>query len=603
MINGLETTLTLHLRSQLFTQRSGKYNDWQLSIVEKTYPCNQVAIIVCDMWDDHWSSGAAERVSLMVQRMNATLEIARARGMTIIHAPSDTMDYYTDSSARKRTLEIQEVTAPAEIQHQEYPLPIDDSDGGSDTGETVHMRSWTCQHPAIKIDQKKDYISDNGLQVLAILRKLDIKILLIMGVHTNMCILNRSFAIKQMVHWGMPIALVRDLTDAMYNPVLPPYVSHDVGTSLVVEYIEKFWCPTIVSTDLSRKPSNNPFVMKKEELPKSNLIGSEEDTRQPNKRVHFVVPDRNVRPSSFVHLRDLADTDRWSFYPNNPVLRPGAHGEWDAGALGTMTVLKVGNVIHLYYEAWGVRSNLTEDYSSLQIGHATSGDGLNWTKETAVPVLPKGAGSAWDPFVIYEDGVFKMWYGGGIDNHCDWGYAVSTDSVHFEKKGQISHLCHVEDDHVVHDKTTGRYFMYYWDREFEPMGLFVAESPNETDFDFIHARPIKIEGLHAQTMYKFTHVIQNDGQWEMFFGKFVRPGCKGCHTGMATSPDGVHWKARAPNLLAGIDSEILNVADDLWTMFYGRDGFFDQAGQDIGIAFYEGKLADLAKKSNHNHSK
>jgi hypothetical protein len=66
-----------------------------------------------------------------------------------------------------------------------------------------------------------------------------------------MCILGRSFAIKQMVKWGMPIALCRDLTDSMYNPARPPYVSHDEGTRLIIEFIEKFWCPTVLSADLT----------------------------------------------------------------------------------------------------------------------------------------------------------------------------------------------------------------------------------------------------------------------------------------------------------------------------------------------------------------
>ena len=308
----------------------------------------------------------------------------------------------------------------------------------------------------------------------------------------------------------------------------------------------------------------------------------------------------NLRNQGFEQLRVLADTGRWSVYPDNPVLQPGAKGEWDAGALGSMTVLKVGGVFHLYYEAWGVRGDLREDYSSLQIGHATSKDGLHWTKDPANPVLPKGkngewdSDGTWDPYVLYEDGVFKMWYGGGMEQHCDWGYAVSADGLHFEKKGQISLLGNVEDDHVVHDKTSGHYFMYYWDRKFEPSGLFRAESPNETDFDFAKAQPVKIEGLNARMKYKFTHVIQNDGQWEMFFGKFVRPGCKDCSTGFATSTDGLNWTSGNTNLLVGIDGEVLNVTDNLWMMFYGRDGFFDQAGQDIRVALYKGKLADQA---------
>jgi hypothetical protein len=36
----------------------------------------------------------------------------------------------------------------------------------------------------------------------------------------------------------------------MYNPAMPPYVSHEQGTRLVVEYIEKFLCPTVKSGDI-----------------------------------------------------------------------------------------------------------------------------------------------------------------------------------------------------------------------------------------------------------------------------------------------------------------------------------------------------------------
>jgi hypothetical protein len=50
-----------------------------------------------------------------------------------------------------------------------------------------------------------------------------------------------------MLRRGYRTLLVRDLTDAMYNPERAPYVSHGVGTALVVDYIEKFYCPTIDS--------------------------------------------------------------------------------------------------------------------------------------------------------------------------------------------------------------------------------------------------------------------------------------------------------------------------------------------------------------------
>ena len=99
----------------------------------------------------------------------------------------------------------------------------------------------------------EDGISDNGEEVYNELHRRGIKNLVVMGVHTNMCILRRTFAIRQMTQWGMRCVLARDLTDTMYNPRMSPQVSHEKGTELVVEYIEKYWCPTVLSADLLRK--------------------------------------------------------------------------------------------------------------------------------------------------------------------------------------------------------------------------------------------------------------------------------------------------------------------------------------------------------------
>ncbi len=53
-----------------------------------------------------------------------------------------------------------------------------------------------------------------------------------------------------MTNWGMRCILVRDLTDSMYNPKARPFVTHAQGTALVVEHIERYWCPSTLSTDL-----------------------------------------------------------------------------------------------------------------------------------------------------------------------------------------------------------------------------------------------------------------------------------------------------------------------------------------------------------------
>lgn len=246
--------LELMLRTQVLSQDETGHRCWKRVTTEALWQAAETAILLCDVWDDHWSRGAAERVDAMAPSMNEIVCACRAKGVHVIHAPSDTMGFYAGTPARQRMLDAPIVQPPPLMEHPDPPLPIDDSDGGSDTGETPWYRAWTRQHPAIEIDHCRDGITDSGHEVYSFIRHRGIANLVLMGVHTNMCILNRSFAIKQMVRWGVNVVLVRDMTDAMYNPAMPPYVSHQEGAELVIGYIEKFWCPTIHSRALLGLP-------------------------------------------------------------------------------------------------------------------------------------------------------------------------------------------------------------------------------------------------------------------------------------------------------------------------------------------------------------
>jgi len=241
-----ELHLTIRRQEPKTTGRHG----WRVIEEEFTWNASETAIIIVDMWNKHWSWGATERVNVLAPRINIVANAARDKGVTIIHAPSDVMDFYEDHPARKNALAVPKLKTPEPAEHPDPPQPVDSSDGGSDTGETNSFKAWNRQHPAIEI-KNEDYISDNGQVVYSILKQKNINNLIYMGVHTNMCVLGRSFAIKPMVRWNFNVVLARDLTDAMYNPFKPPYVSHEEGTHLIIEYIEKFWCPTILSGDLT----------------------------------------------------------------------------------------------------------------------------------------------------------------------------------------------------------------------------------------------------------------------------------------------------------------------------------------------------------------
>jgi nicotinamidase-related amidase len=223
---------------------------WRMKPFAAQWPVDETALLICDMWDSHWSRGAAERVDVMAPQVDRVVKAVRERGVAIIHAPSDTMDFYFKDPARRRIQMIRRVRPPRIEPKVDPPLPIDDSDGGSDTGETPWFKAWSRQHAAIEIDQDRDVISDDGTEIWSFMQLRGIKNLLILGVHTNMCVLGRSFGIRRMVAYGVNVALVRDLTDTMYNPARSPYVNHEVGTRLVIEYIEKFCCPSLDSIQL-----------------------------------------------------------------------------------------------------------------------------------------------------------------------------------------------------------------------------------------------------------------------------------------------------------------------------------------------------------------
>ena len=250
----MQTRLQLTARRQELTLDKHGYRGWRVCEEPLELDAARTALLLCDVWDHHWCRGAVERLELMLPQIDATARAARDLGMLVVHAPSGTMQAYADHPARKRVLQAPPVPVPKELPHPDPPHPIDGSDSSDTADDPGRERGrWTRQHAGVWIDPERDAIGDDGHELLAHYRQRGIGNVFVAGVHTNMCVLMRSFAIKQLVRWGIPVYLVRDLTDCMYNPARPPYVSHAAGLELAVSYIEQFWCPSITGAELQRR--------------------------------------------------------------------------------------------------------------------------------------------------------------------------------------------------------------------------------------------------------------------------------------------------------------------------------------------------------------
>lgn len=273
--------LLLHARHRA-APPPGQRSDVAVEQVLRWEP-QQTAVIICDMWDRHWCRGATERVAEMAPRMNALIQAARARGVLIIHAPSDTMSFYEGWPQRLRAQQAPKITAPAGINQwksldrdQEPPLPIDDSDGGCNEDPPCPQgRAWKSQIATLEIADG-DVISDSGEEIHRVLEGRGIRNVIVLGVHTNMCVLGRPFSIRALVGLGKNVALMRDLTDTMYNARRRPFVSHFAGTDLVVAHIERYWCPSVTSADLL---GGEPFRFRADVRPRVLFLIGEDEYR------------------------------------------------------------------------------------------------------------------------------------------------------------------------------------------------------------------------------------------------------------------------------------------------------------------------------------
>jgi nicotinamidase-related amidase len=251
---------SLHLTLQKRVEAAPGSGSFQAVRQKADWDAKKTAVIVCDMWAAHWCAGARQRGAEMAPRMNQFLQEARRQGVLVIHAPSGGMEHYKDHPARKRAQAAPKAgNLPKGVDgwcrqieaETKGKYPVDQADGGCDDLPPCDSKKKMDVHQTAVLEiRDEDAISDSGVEVWNLMEERGIANVMLLGVHTNMCVLGRPFGLRNMARFGKNVALVRDLTDTMYNPRSWPNVSHFRGTELIVEHIEKYVCPTITSDQL-----------------------------------------------------------------------------------------------------------------------------------------------------------------------------------------------------------------------------------------------------------------------------------------------------------------------------------------------------------------
>ncbi|MEJ7605488.1 MAG: hypothetical protein WKF37_04305 [Bryobacteraceae bacterium] len=250
----------------------------------------KAAVVAVDVWTSHSCSGFNQHAAKFLNRMQETLEACRRLAMSIVFAPSGAnLEAVADLPARKNILALPHAKLPESngflASHAVNgpfaapcmcPITSLQPETSVPLVRCQRVQSDYNQHPALKIEDIDYFLSAGKYspgtrsaikswgepaqqELWNLVQAKGITHILYVGFASNMCIINREFAMIQARRMGLQPIIIRDLTLAItydgYNPLtrsIDASFGPDDGSRYALEYIETRVGPSIESAQLRR---------------------------------------------------------------------------------------------------------------------------------------------------------------------------------------------------------------------------------------------------------------------------------------------------------------------------------------------------------------
>jgi hypothetical protein len=214
---------------------------------EKTFDPRRIGILVVGMWSGHQCKIADQKLQELSPQVDTFLKKCRGKGMKVIFGSQSLVKHPKYVNLRKNMKNI--AFAKLEDKGLSFPpIPFDDSDGGVNERNPSFQRGEVDLNPQIEVSDT-DAMTDNCKELLNYLYHHNCNLLLVVGVHTNMCVLDRPYGMKNIARYGFPMAIVRDLADPMIKPDGVVVKDREDALNKIIRYVEQYFAPSVDSRD------------------------------------------------------------------------------------------------------------------------------------------------------------------------------------------------------------------------------------------------------------------------------------------------------------------------------------------------------------------
>ncbi|HEX8201209.1 MAG TPA: glycosylase [Isosphaeraceae bacterium] len=261
--------------------------------------------------------------------------------------------------------------------------------------------------------------------------------------------------------------------------------------------------------------------------------------------------------------RDLVN---WVPDPAHPVVFRGAGGEaWDRTIRERGWIGVEGPTYHLWYTGYN------EGRSPLRfLGHATSADGVRWTRDPANPV--HAASWVEDVCVVRQGGRYELFAEGRNDvAH----RLTSADGLHWDERGPLD-VRKVDGSPIDPGPygtptawfAAGTWYLIY---ERGDRGAWLATSRDLTTWTNLRDDPVLVPGPDAYDSQAVAvdQVLRRDGVYYALYHANAHRPWRDWTTNIARSRDLIHWEKYPGNpIVGGNSSSGLLVEDARGTRLY-----------------------------------